>query len=644
MQPENIPQELRSWPQWVCHDADKRPINAHTGQPASVTDPNTWATFDQACAAQAAGKGVGIGFVLTDHDPFAFIDLDVKPGEQPTEEQNEIFNESKGYAELSPSGRGLHIIVKGEVLSGRRRGNVEVYSSGRYMTMTGNVVRSGPIADCNLAPLYEHLGGAKAECSIPPGRSDPWGPPVTDDMAMTYLGGGSGENAAYYANNLLKNTLSDARFSVICSLAKATNGDRHQARRLFEASPLAQHNDPAKAMRDFDNHSWPKAAGRALAEHQQATQAAAHGAQIAAGLVQPASSQGTSHVVAPNPNRFKLLTGEELDRRGPIEWRIKGIAPKKGLFAIGGPSRSGKSNLAFRMAASLATGTDFFGHKVEACSVVYAGLEGAAGIPGRSKALRQHMQNDLSDFRVILQPVALNSEQDTTDLAAVCPKGSVVIIDTLSRATPGMDENSTKEMGAIIAATAKLSDLIDGLVVLVHHTGKDESKGLRGANDLIGALDGCIIVYRDGDNRKFKLDKVKDGEDGAFFGFKLETVVIGIDGDGEDITSCVVVPADLPTGKSAIGPKLSEGEKFLQKCFWEAFNEARKHDYGCGPNRVPISLWRQVFIKNSHLAQESKERTFRRDLGKLRDKGLILVENDNASALMPKIPIEGGAS
>lgn len=126
---EAFPEELRNWPrpQWVSHNAAKELINPHTGRLASVSDPSTWGTPDQVFAAVCAGIGVGGGFVLTDDDPFAFIDLDVKPGEHPTEEQKAILAYlAPSYAEWSPSGRGLHIIDKGSVPSGRRRGNIEL--------------------------------------------------------------------------------------------------------------------------------------------------------------------------------------------------------------------------------------------------------------------------------------------------------------------------------------------------------------------------------------------------------------------------------------------------------------------------------------------------------------------------------------
>ncbi|GAB1378771.1 hypothetical protein [Pararhodobacter aggregans] len=149
MEPQNIPEELKLLPQWVGHNEAKEPINVHTGRLASSTARSTWATFDQAAAAVAEGRVLGLGFVLTEDDPYTLIDLDVKQGEQPTELQNDIVKQFESYAEYSPSGRGLHIIVKGSVPKGRKTRYVEIYSTGRYMTVTGNVFRRSPITDCN---------------------------------------------------------------------------------------------------------------------------------------------------------------------------------------------------------------------------------------------------------------------------------------------------------------------------------------------------------------------------------------------------------------------------------------------------------------------------------------------------------------
>ncbi len=170
---ERIPAELQGYAQWLVwryEDLDakkptKVPYSARTGRLASVTDASTWCTFAEACQSAASGQYSGIGFVLTAGDPFAFIDLDDANGDDiAVSHQMDIFNSVNSYAEKSPSGQGLHIILKGEIPCGRRRNFVEIYSSERYMTMTGNVFRDTTINsgfNDYLNALYEQMSVGK---------------------------------------------------------------------------------------------------------------------------------------------------------------------------------------------------------------------------------------------------------------------------------------------------------------------------------------------------------------------------------------------------------------------------------------------------------------------------------------------------
>jgi len=162
-----IPEEMKAYRQfvvWKLEDTEatkptKVPYSARTGRLASVTDSTTWATFEE--CVRAAPNYTGIGFVLTDSDPFAFIDLDDTKGDQTAlDRQLKIYQEFDSFAERSPSGSGLHIIVKGALPSGRRRSSIEIYSSQRYMTMTGDVYRNAPIKDYSemLNALWLQMG------------------------------------------------------------------------------------------------------------------------------------------------------------------------------------------------------------------------------------------------------------------------------------------------------------------------------------------------------------------------------------------------------------------------------------------------------------------------------------------------------
>ncbi len=244
----------------------------------------------------------------------------------------------------------------------------------------------------------------------------------------------------------------------------------------------------------------------------------------------------------PEP-RYKLLGADALRNLPALEWRVRGVLPAEGLAGLYGPSASGKSFLALDMAAAIAEGRRWFDCRVQAAPVIYAALEGEGGFKLRVAAWEGHTGRALpAGLSMVLQPFKLTEPQDVQDLAAVVPDGAVVFLDTLNRAAPTADENSSKDMGEILSAAKQLQSVTGGLVVLVHHTGKDATKGLRGHSSLFAALDAAVEVSRDGDRREWKVAKSKDGQDGDAHPFKLQTEMLGTDEHGDAFTSCVVVP------------------------------------------------------------------------------------------------------
>ena len=240
--------------------------------------------------------------------------------------------------------------------------------------------------------------------------------------------------------------------------------------------------------------------------------------------------------------RYKLLGADELRDLPPLAWRVRGVLPAVGLAALYGPSASGKSFLAFDMAAAIAEGQRWFDCRVEAAPVVYAALEGEAGFKLRAQAWEVSRGRALPDgLRMMLQPFKLTDGQDVLDLAAVVPAGAVVVLDTLNRSAPTADENSSRDMGEILEAAKTLQTLTRGLVLLVHHTGKNAAAGLRGHSSLFAAMDAAIEVSRDGERREWRVAKSKDGQDGTAHPFKLQVETLGVEETGEAITSCVVL-------------------------------------------------------------------------------------------------------
>lgn len=262
--------------------------------------------------------------------------------------------------------------------------------------------------------------------------------------------------------------------------------------------------------------------------------------------------------IASSTPRYKLLTSREIAQLPPLVWRVRGVLPDKGLAAIYGPSGSGKSFLAFDMAAAIAGGVHWFGCRVHRAPVVYVVLEGAGGLQQRVRAWETDRCRALPDeMGQVVQPFSLTNIIDLADMAAVVPHGAVVFIDTLNRAAPTADENSSRDMGEILEAAKRLQTHTGGLVVLVHHTGKDTTRGLRGHSSLFAALDAAVEVSRDGVQRAWSVAKSKDGTDGAARGFSLEVVGLGDDLEGEPLTSCVVRPVEEPLcGRKALSPSL----------------------------------------------------------------------------------------
>ena len=313
----------------------------------------------------------------------------------------------------------------------------------------------------------------------------------------------------------------------------------------------------------------------------------------------------------PEP-RYKLLGADDLRNLPPLAWRVRGVLPAVGLAGLYGPSASGKSFLALDMAAAIAEGRQWFGCRVEAAPVVYAALEGEGGFKLRVAAWEAHTGRALPDgLSMVLQSFKLTEPQDVKDLAAVVPAGAVVFLDTLNRAAPTADENSSKDMGEILSAAKLLQSLINGLVVLVHHTGKDATKGLRGHSSLFAALDAAVEVSRDGDRREWKVAKSKDGQDGDAQPFKLQIETLGTDDYGDLISSCVVVPDHAAQDVRTV--KLPQGGN--QRLVLDALRPMLTNGTTGKPGAPPlvrcIELEAAIATASGHLTCETFRRTTR---------------------------------
>ncbi len=285
--------------------------------------------------------------------------------------------------------------------------------------------------------------------------------------------------------------------------------------------------------------------------------------------------------------RFKLLTPAELAAMPPLRHRIRGVLPAEGIAAIYGPSGSGKSFLVLDLLAAIDAGRAWFGHAATPCPCVYVALEGEAGVAQRVQAhIARHGRPE--NLRVVLAPLDIRLSADRRELVEAITAegmgGGVLTLDTLNRAAPGSDENDSREMGEIITAMKALQAELGGLVLVVHHAGKDATRGLRGHSSLLAALDAVLEVTRDGERRSWQLAKSKDGADGEAHPFRLDVVELAPDAEGYPISSCVVEPEE--PAADAVG-RASVPQGGNQRILWDGLGELLKASHHFGEGEAP---------------------------------------------------------
>lgn len=249
----------------------------------------------------------------------------------------------------------------------------------------------------------------------------------------------------------------------------------------------------------------------------------------------------------PLPPGALLLTAAQLRQLPATPYVVRGLLPARGLAAIYGGPGSGKSFLAIDLAHAIAVGrAEWFGFHVKQAPVAYVALEGEGGLRKRVDALELHTRQPCGEkLRFWRRSLQLLVDGDVDLLAAeviaALGTGAVVIIDTLNQASPGADENSSQDMGRIIAAAKQVAAKVGGLVILVHHSGKVRSQGLRGHSSLLAAMDAVIEVTKETAGRRWCVAKAKDDSGDVERDFDLVEHAVGQDAFGP-ITSCAVEP------------------------------------------------------------------------------------------------------
>jgi hypothetical protein len=285
-------------------------------------------------------------------------------------------------------------------------------------------------------------------------------------------------------------------------------------------------------------------------------------AMLDAARALPAVSPGL--VLVPAADRsMKLLTLRQLRAVKPPRWLIKGILPEASYSCIVGPFASYKSFLALDFGLHVANGRDWLGHPVKQGPVLYVAGEGQAGVAPRTIAWTETKGGDEdAPFLTLPQGVAMPTGELDELLALIATMDAppvLIILDTLARCFGQGDENSSTDMGAFVKACDRLKRETGACVLVIHHTGKDVEKGMRGSSALPAALDCTIAVERMGDGltiyNRPPYGKMKDAAEFDDIAMTAARVVIGTDEDGEDLSTLVLIEAaPLIVGEGESGP------------------------------------------------------------------------------------------
>ncbi|MGE0117657.1 MAG: helicase RepA family protein [Dongiaceae bacterium] len=268
------------------------------------------------------------------------------------------------------------------------------------------------------------------------------------------------------------------------------------------------------------------------------------------------------------PESYGVRFWDELHDLQATDRLVKGLLGENSAAVIVGCPGTAKTFLALDLSLHVAIGWPWMDRAVLPSAVLYVAAEGQRGVMKRIAAFRRRhkVAGDVAPppFTVIPAPVDLVTDgagagqviNAARYVSAKCgrPVG-IVVIDTLARCFGGGNENAPEDMNKFLASVDLIRAETGAAVIIAHHAGKDQSRGMRGHSALLGAADTVIEVTGLDGIRTATVVKQKDGDAGVSIAFKLDVIEVGQNDDGSPITSCVVMPAHS-AAKAKAAPKL----------------------------------------------------------------------------------------
>jgi hypothetical protein len=356
--------------------------------------------------------------------------------------------------------------------------------------------------------------------------------------------------------------------------------------------------------------------------------------------------------VAPDikPTGLPLIYFQDVKPALKAEDFVEGLLIKAAMSVTYGPSNCGKTFFMADLALHVALGLEWRGREVEQAGVIYCAMEGAHGIQNRVAAFALACGLTGQEIPFAIIPVALNlldPEADTSRLIDAIAEAAarmaipvgLVVMDTLSRAMAGGNENSPEDMGALVANSDRIRQATGAHVAWIHHSGKDQAQGARGHSLLRAATDTEIEISRaDNDSPSVaKVTKQRELEIDGVFGFTLKRVELGLNHRGKPVTSCVVEPTDERPAKPRVS--LTNGEAMALRILHDVMaTQPVQVPYQASQAGVTVATskhaWRETFFARSTAdSHEAKKKAFNRAADGLAQKSQIGVHHDTVWAV-----------
>lgn len=348
---------------------------------------------------------------------------------------------------------------------------------------------------------------------------------------------------------------------------------------------------------------------------------------------------------------FPLLYATDITVSDTTVDFVEGLLCEGALAVVYGDSNVGKTFIVLDIAMHVALGIPWRGREVDQGAVVYCALEGVAGIRNRVAAWMRFHRRHSQDRREIPLAVVpsvinlLNSDADVeglieTILAASANLGrpvKLVVIDTLSRALAGGNENASEDMGALVKSADRIRQATGAMVLFVHHSGKDAARGARGHSLLRAATDTEIEILRPEGSEvaTIKVQKQRELDMDDPGAFRLEVVELGTNRRGKPLTSCVAVAAEAPPEppkRSKLSSAAAIGRQALENALFKSGQRTDRDNVPLGVPVVPVEVWRREAYEMgiSTGDAEAKKKAFQRATEKLIGDKIAAIYGDVA--------------